>query len=76
MSTESDSFVEGLEDAAWCPWLGNMVNANRIQGLLQACYSLGATLGPTIATSIIVKAGLPWYTYYYMMVWPPKGPAA
>jgi fucose permease len=60
--------AKGLEDAAWSSWLGHMVNANRLQGLLHSCYSLGATLGPTIATSMIVKVGLPWYTYYYMMV--------
>lgn len=60
--------TKGLEDAGYCAWLGNMVNANRLQGFLHGCYSLGATLGPTIATSMIVKAGLPWYTYYYMMV--------
>lgn len=65
-----DPIFTGLEDAAWCSWLGNMVDANRLQGFLHGCYSLGATLGPTIATSMIVKAGLPWYTYYYMMVRP------
>jgi hypothetical protein len=64
----SDNKAIGLEDAGYCAWLGNMVNANRLQGFLHGCYSLGATLGPTIATSMIVKAGLPWYTYYYMMV--------
>jgi hypothetical protein len=69
----SDSSFEGLEDAAWSSWLGNMVNANHIQGFLHASYSLGATFGPTIATSMIVKAGLPWYTYYYMMVRANKG---
>jgi hypothetical protein len=25
-------FGNGLEDAAWCAWTGNMVNANRVQG--------------------------------------------
>jgi hypothetical protein len=26
-------FGNGLEDAAWCAWTGNMVNANRVQGM-------------------------------------------
>lgn len=61
-------FGNGLEDAAWCAWTGNMVNANRIQGILQAFYSGGATVSPLIATAMTNKAGLPWYAFYYMMV--------
>lgn len=60
-------FGNGLEDAAWCAWTGNMVNANRIQGVLHAFYSSGGTISPLIATSMITKNGLPWYTFYYMM---------
>ena len=61
-------FGNGLEDAAWCAWTGNMINANRIQGILQAFYALGATLSPTIATAMVTKSGLPWYTFYDFMV--------
>lgn len=45
-----------------------MDKANTIQGFLHSCYSLGALFSPLIATSMVVKAGLPWYTYYYIMV--------
>ncbi|MBE7182506.1 MAG: MFS transporter, partial [Terriglobus roseus] len=60
-------YGNGLEDSGWCSWTGNMVNANRIQGFLHAFYSLGGTISPLIATSMINKSGLPWYAFYYMM---------
>ena len=61
-------FGNGLMDAAWCAWIGNMASANRVSGFLQACYSLGATLSPLIATAMVTKAQLPWYYFYYLMV--------
>ena len=61
-------FGNGLMDAAWCAWLGNMASANQVSGFLQASYSLGATVSPLIATSMITKGGLPWYSFYYIMV--------
>jgi fucose permease len=61
-------FGNGLEDAGWCAWTGNMINANRIQGFLHAFYSTGGTISPLIATAMTTKGGLPWYTFYYMMV--------
>ena len=64
----SAGFGNGLTDAAWCAWIGNMANANKVLGLLQACYSLGATFSPLIATAMITKARLPWFYFYYMMV--------
>ncbi|KAH9210752.1 major facilitator superfamily domain-containing protein [Leptodontidium sp. 2 PMI_412] len=61
-------FGNGLIDAAWCAWLGNMANANEVQGFLQASYSLGATVSPLIATALIQKSGLGWYGFYYIMI--------
>jgi len=61
-------FGNGLLDAAWCAWIGNMAQANEVQGVLQSCYALGATVGPLISTAMFTKAGLPWYTFYYIMV--------
>jgi fucose permease len=58
----------GLEDAAWNAWIGDMANSNEVMGFLHGCYGLGATIAPLIATSMITKAGLPWWTFYYMMV--------
>jgi fucose permease len=61
-------FGNGLIDAAWCAWIGNMANANEVSGFLQACYSLGATISPLIATAMVENGGLTWYTFYYIMV--------
>ena len=61
-------YGNGLEDAGWCAWVGNMTNANRLQGFMHAFYAGGATLSPYIATAMITKAGLQWYQFYYIMV--------
>ncbi|KAJ5810773.1 Major facilitator superfamily domain general substrate transporter [Penicillium robsamsonii] len=58
----------GLEDAAWNAWIGNMANANEVLGVLHGIYGAGAVISPLVATSIIAKGGLPWYYFYYVMV--------
>ncbi|KAM5353488.1 hypothetical protein ACJ41O_000138 [Fusarium nematophilum] len=61
-------FGNGLTDACFCAWIGVFDKANTIQGFLHSCYSLGALFAPLIATSMVVSAELPWYTYYYLMI--------
>lgn len=61
-------FGNGLEDAAWNAWIGNMRKANEILGFLHGAYGLGGTLSPLIATSIITQAQFPWYSFYYVMI--------
>ncbi|TQV98361.1 Major facilitator superfamily transporter [Cordyceps javanica] len=61
-------FGNGLTDACFCAWVGAMDKANTIQGFLHSCYSLGALFSPLIATSMVVKAGLPWFNFYYIMI--------
>jgi fucose permease len=63
-------FGNGLEDAAWNAWIGNMANANEVLGLLHGVYGLGAVLAPLIATSMIARAQMPWFNFYYVMVRP------
>jgi predicted MFS family arabinose efflux permease len=58
----------GLIDAAWCSWIGDMVYVNQVSGFLVACYSLGATIAPLISSLMFSEAGLPWYTFYYIMI--------
>jgi fucose permease len=60
-------FGNGLIDAEWCAWIGNMANANEVSGFLQGCYSLGATVAPLVSTAMFTK-GLPWYSFYFIMV--------
>lgn len=57
----------GLVDAAWSTWAGHMVAGNVLEGSLHAFYALGCTFSPLIATSLVVKRGLPWYYFYYML---------
>ena len=61
-------FGNGLADAAWNAWIGNMANPNEVLGFLHAFYGLGAVLSPLIATTMITKGHLHWYTFYYVMI--------
>ncbi|KAK8106819.1 Bypass of stop codon protein 6 [Apiospora kogelbergensis] len=61
-------FGSGLEDSAWNAWIGNMASANELLGFLHGSYGLGATIGPLVSTAMVVKAGLPWYAYFYLMI--------
>ncbi|KAL8366783.1 hypothetical protein RB595_008767 [Gaeumannomyces hyphopodioides] len=61
-------FGNGLQDAAWNAWIGNMARANEILGFLHAFYGLGAVVAPPVVTAMAVTAGLPWWTFYYVMI--------
>ncbi|KAF2461202.1 major facilitator superfamily domain-containing protein [Lineolata rhizophorae] len=61
-------FGNGLLDAAWNAWIGNMAQANEVLGFLHAFYGLGAVLAPLTATTLVTKARWPWYTFYYFML--------
>jgi fucose permease len=58
----------GLEDSAWNAWIGDMANANEVLGFLHGFYGLGGTIAPLIATTLITKADVPWYYWYYAMI--------
>ena len=57
----------GLLDGAWNAWVGTMYDANQILGLMHGCYGAGATIAPTIATSMVTKYRLGWWQFYYVM---------
>lgn len=61
-------FGNGLTDACFPAWVGGMHRGSTLQGLLTACYSIGALCAPLVAAVMISRAGLPWYTFYYIMV--------
>lgn len=61
-------FGNGAADAAWNAWIGNMARANELLGILHGLYGVGAVLSPLIATTMITKGNLPWYSFYYVMV--------
>ncbi|KAJ5722743.1 hypothetical protein N7488_000778 [Penicillium malachiteum] len=64
----SAGFGNGVQDAAWNAWIGNMANANEVLGVLHGLYGVGAVISPLVATSLITKANVEWYYFYYMMV--------
>ncbi|KAF5577849.1 tetracycline resistance [Fusarium pseudoanthophilum] len=57
----------GLADAAWCSFIGQMVNSHEMSGILQACYALGATIAPLVATGLSGKGMPGWYAFFYVM---------
>ncbi|KAL2016511.1 hypothetical protein VTK56DRAFT_3439 [Thermocarpiscus australiensis] len=61
-------FGNGIEDSAWNAWVGNMQRANELLGFLHGAYGLGATVGPLIATAMVVRGRLAWYAFYYVMI--------
>ena len=61
-------FGNGIGDAAWNAWIGAMANANEVLGFMHALYGLGAVLSPLVATSMITRAHMEWYAFYYVMV--------
>lgn len=61
-------FGNGIGDGAWNAWIGAMDNPNEVLGMLHACYGAGGVLAPLIATSMITKAKVEWYAFYYVMV--------
>lgn len=61
-------FGNGIGDAAWNAWVGNLAKANELLGFLHAFYGVGGTISPLIATSMITELGLAWYHFYYVLV--------
>lgn len=61
-------FGNGIGDAAFNAWIGNMANASELLGFLHGWYGVGGVISPLIATAMITKANLQWYEFYYLMV--------
>ncbi|KAK1989202.1 major facilitator superfamily domain-containing protein [Colletotrichum cereale] len=61
-------FGNGLSDAGWNAYIGNMQRADEVLGFLHACYGVGGVVSPLIATTMISKGNLSWYAYYYVMI--------
>lgn len=58
----------GFNDSAWNAWVGNMHSANELLGILHGTYGVGGAIAPIVASAMITKLGLQWYTYYWVMV--------
>ncbi|KAI4196303.1 MAG: hypothetical protein LQ350_006620 [Teloschistes chrysophthalmus] len=59
--------ANGIIDAAWNAWIGSLAQANQLLGLMHGLYGLGATISPLIATTMITKGHLGWWTFFYLM---------
>ncbi|OAQ96352.1 hypothetical protein LLEC1_07868 [Akanthomyces lecanii] len=55
-------------DSGYNAWVGNMHQANELLGLVHGAYGLGATISPLIASAMVTKGHLQWYTFYYVMI--------
>ncbi|KAF5002039.1 hypothetical protein FGRMN_650 [Fusarium graminum] len=58
----------GIGLAAWNSYIGNLARSNELLGFMHASYGLGGTVSPLIATSMITRAGLGWYDFYYVLL--------
>jgi fucose permease len=61
-------YGNGILDAAWNAWIGNLANPNELLGFLHGFYGLGAVISPLVATTMITQGGLQWYAFYYIMI--------
>ncbi|KAM3529905.1 hypothetical protein MY4038_005207 [Beauveria bassiana] len=61
-------FGNGIYDAAWNAWVGNLDKSSELLGFLHAFYGIGGVISPFISTAMITKGGLSWYAFYYIMV--------
>ena len=61
-------FGNGINDSAWNAWVGNLHNANELLGLIHGAYGIGGTISPLIASAMITKLGLPWYSFFYVLI--------
>ncbi|WAO96544.1 MFS domain-containing protein [Fusarium falciforme] len=61
-------FGHGLFDSALNGWISTLANSTRILSFTGAFYAFGAMLSPLIATIMITKAHIPWYSFFYVML--------
>ncbi|PHH59044.1 hypothetical protein CDD81_3849 [Ophiocordyceps australis] len=61
-------FGNGVVDCGWNAWVSSLKSASQVLGLLHAFYGAGGIIGPLLATALITKANLEWYTFCYIMI--------
>lgn len=61
-------FGNGINDSAWNAWVGNLRNTNELLGLVHGSYGVGGIVAPLLASAMVTKLHLQWYTYYYVMI--------
>lgn len=61
-------YGNGIEDSVWNVWIGNMYNVNEFFGFFYGVYGLGVIIGFLIVIVMVIKGGLEWYMFYYVMI--------
>lgn len=61
-------FGNGIEDSAFNAWVGNMHQTNELLGIIHGAFGLGGTVAPLIASAMVAKLEMPWYTFYYVLI--------
>lgn len=61
-------FGMGLQDVTFNSFIGGHSNPNELFGILHGLFGAGAIVGPFIATIMVTKFDLEWYTYFELMV--------
>lgn len=58
----------GLLDGSWCAWAASMSSANTVSGLLHGSFSIGAAIGPFLASTMISDKSRQWNAWYFVLV--------
>ncbi|KND92713.1 Bypass of stop codon protein 6 [Tolypocladium ophioglossoides CBS 100239] len=61
-------FGNGIEDSAYNAWVGNMHQTNELLGIIHGSFGLGGTIAPLVASVMVAKLGLEWYTFFYVLI--------
>lgn len=61
-------FGSGIEDSAYNAWVGNMQQTNEMLGIIHGAFGLGGTVAPIIASAMVAKLKMPWYSFYYIFI--------
>ncbi|KAJ3546155.1 hypothetical protein NM208_g2147 [Fusarium decemcellulare] len=61
-------FGNGLIDSAFNTWVSTLASSAKVLNFTGAFYGVGAILSPLIATLMVTKANLPWYSFFYVML--------
>ncbi|KAL4958108.1 MFS general substrate transporter [Aspergillus filifer] len=60
--------ANGLHEAAWNTYIGNMEKSSEILGMLHGIYGLGAVISPLVATDLVTKLNVGWWYFYFFMI--------
>ena len=69
LSSSSPATANGLADSGWNAWIGDMAHGERSPRLpAPRAMALAAPLRLLSQQTLVTKAGLMWYEFYYIMI--------